>query len=173
MKVILTESIAGLGRPGETVEVAGGYARNFLLPRGLAQPATKANIKEWDSKKGKIDKILAVERSGAEEVAKAIAAVQVKLTAKSGEEGKLFGSVTSAHIADALLEQHSIEVDKRKVQLGEAIKSVGEFDVRVDLHPDVSGAIKVVVEAEDAGEPTRIKDEPEATEEASADSADA
>lgn len=148
MKVILQQEVKKLGKKGDIIEVSEGYARNYLLPQKLALPATATNVntatqqKEAEIRKTK--RLLDEARLHASQLAK----LSVKLPVKLGEGGKLFGSVTSKDIADALQAQHGVEMDKRKIELKDAIKSLGTFTVTIKLHPEVSTQIEVQVIAD-------------------------
>ncbi len=145
MKVILTQDVRGQGKKGQTVEVSDGYARNYLLPRNFAVEANAANVNSF---KGKID-AQAFKKQNEEErartLAEALSAITVTLTAKGGAGGRLFGSVTGKEIAEYLKEKHNIEIDKRKIVLEEGIKTFGTHEVAVQLYPQSTGKIKVVV----------------------------
>jgi large subunit ribosomal protein L9 len=147
MEVILREHVDNLGQRGDVVKVANGYARNFLLPRKLALPATDANRKHIQQEKKKVDAREADERQAATAVAERLAVLEVVVKRRVGETEALYGSVTAADIAEALAAQH-FDVDKRKIQLPDPIKQIGEFSVPVRLHRDVTGHIKVRVEKE-------------------------
>jgi large subunit ribosomal protein L9 len=144
MKVILQETVEKLGTRGQVVDVSDGYARNYILPRNLGIPATEGNLKRLDQIRGSLSKREASEKALAESLATQIAAATVSFARKAGESDQLFGSVTSADIADALAEQ-GFKVDKRKIQLSDPIKVIGEYAVPVKLHHDVSATINVVV----------------------------
>jgi large subunit ribosomal protein L9 len=147
MEVILREHVENLGRRGEIVKVADGYARNFLLPRKLALLATAGNKKQIERERAKFDAKEADERRAAEAIAARMAGVEVVITRRVGETEALYGSVTTADIADALAAQ-GLDVDRRKIQLPEPIKKLGEADVPVKLHREVTVAVKVRVAAE-------------------------
>ncbi len=151
MEVILKEDVANLGHRGDVVKVADGYGRNFLLPRKLALQATLANKAVIEQMKAAAARRSAVEKAQAEELVVKIEAVSLSFTRKSGENGHLFGSVTSADIASEL-ESKGFDVDRRKIQLSEPLKSVGDFTVAVKLHREVTAHLKVQVAAE-ASEP--------------------
>jgi large subunit ribosomal protein L9 len=144
IEVILREDVKSLGRAGELVKVKPGYARNFLLPQGLAFEATEGNKKRIAAEARARSTRLAGERSDAEALAARLGALTVTLTGKAGEEGKLFGSITAQDIAGALAAQ-GIEVDRRKIELEHPIKALGYHSVPVRLHPDVHGEVKVNV----------------------------
>ncbi len=148
MQVILREDIDNLGKIGDLVKVADGYARNFLVPRKKAIEATPDNVRSMDhAKKMVADRLRRVKKEAAAE-ADQIKGLSVTIKAKVGEEGKLFGSVTTMDIADAAKAQ-GINIDKRKIALEEPIKRVGDFTVTVKLHADVTADFKVTVVAEE------------------------
>ena len=151
MKVILTEEIKHLGQAGTIQEVKNGYARNYLLPRGLAKPATPGMVKmieqQQEAQQRKIVKAEEDNRS----LADIIAQQTIRLTAKVGQQGRLYGSITGSQIADALSAQIGQTIDRRKVDLEENIHSIGEYNVPVRLVGRLAPTVKVVVEAE--GEP--------------------
>ena len=147
MQIILQEDVEKLGTRGQVVEVAAGYARNFLLPRKLAIAATPGNLKRLEKIRSVLDKRTATEREGAQKQAEVLAAASVTLARKAGENDQLFGSVTTADIAEALAAQ-GYQVDKRKIELREPIKLIGEYQVIAKLHHDVTATIKVVVRRE-------------------------
>lgn len=150
MKVILREDVDKLGRMGDLVNVADGYARNFLLPRNMAALATTKNIKSLEHEKRVIADRVKKEKMAAEEEAKKISAVSVSIPVQVGEEGKLFGSVTSKDIADAIAAQ-GFEIDKRRIQLEKPIKEIGTFMVPFKVHHDVTAQVKVeVIKSEEA-----------------------
>jgi large subunit ribosomal protein L9 len=144
MKVVLTQDMESLGLGGEIVNVAKGYARNYLIPQGMALEATEQNIKltEMQRKNIEIKRIKAKE--DALKVKERLSGISVTIAQKVGEEDKLYGSVTTMDIADQL-EKQGITVERRRMVLDKPIKSLGEFAVTVKLHPDVSASIKVVV----------------------------
>lgn len=145
MKVILKADIKGVGKKGELINASDGYARNYLFPRKLALEATEANMKVYEAQKAKEAKKKAEELEAAKELAKKVSGVEVKIFAKAGENGKLFGSITSKDVADQIKKQLEIEVDKRKVELTEAIKVAGVYEVEVKIYPEVSAKLKVNV----------------------------
>lgn len=152
MKVILADDVRGLGHRGDTVTVKPGYARNFLFPGGLAYEATDANVRRLADEKKKYDEKTMAEKTVAEGVAKQMEGLRVVVTKKAGDEGQLYGSVTASEIADALAAK-SIEVDRRRVELAEPIRRVGEHTVHVRLHRDVVATLTVDVQAPGAGAP--------------------
>jgi len=151
MEVILKEDVAKLGNRGDVVKVAEGYGRNYLLPRKLAIEATIANKAVIDQMKAAALRRTAKEKTEAEALAKQFEGLSVSFERKSGENDQLFGSVTSSDIAEAL-EKKSFHIDRRKIQLHEPLKSVGEFDIPVKLHKDVTTHLKVVIQKEAATE---------------------
>jgi len=144
MEVILKEDVANLGHRGDVVKVADGYGRNFLLPRKLALQATLANKSVIEQMKSSAARRSASEKALAEELVAKIEVVVLNFTRKSGENGHLFGSVTSLDIASEL-ETKGFEIDRRKIQLDEPLKSVGEFNVAIKLHREVTAHVKVNV----------------------------
>ena len=144
MKLILKEDVKFLGRMGELVNVKDGFARNFLLPKNKAVPATHKNVKTLEHEKRLIDIQVQKVRKEFEDLAQKIKSSPVTITVQVGEEGKLFGSVTNKDIAEALSQQ-GIELDKRKIELEGSLKEVGEFTVPVRLNPDVTAQLKVSV----------------------------
>ncbi len=149
MKVILKKDIEDLGWEGDLVDVARGYARNYLIPRSLALEATDRNIKMFEQMKRKIEIRKVKAKEEAEQFKERLAGVTVSISQKAGEEGKLYGSVTSMDVA-AELEKQGVVVDRRKILLEKPIKAVGEYDVPVKIYQDVSGSVKVVVSSEEA-----------------------
>jgi large subunit ribosomal protein L9 len=150
MKVILQKPVDKLGVPGDVVDVADGYARNYLMPRGLAVKATKGGVKHVDSLKRAHGVRVDAAKAEAEQVAARLTATPINVSAHAGEEGKLFGSVTASDIVQALDEQTGIRVDRHDVHLDEPIRSVGTHEVRIHLFPEVDPVISVEVE----GSPT-------------------
>jgi large subunit ribosomal protein L9 len=144
MEVILRDHVENLGRRGDVVKVADGYARNFLLPRKLALPATPGNVKVVERQRKIADAREAAERSGAEALAARLTQADLSLARRVGEHETLYGSVTSADIADELAAK-GFEIDKRKIQLAEPIKRIGEFSVPIKLHHDVVANVQVKV----------------------------
>jgi large subunit ribosomal protein L9 len=146
MKVILTEEIRGLGTRGEVVTVKDGYARNYLIPKNLAQEASKGNLNAIEHQRRKWALLAQEEKNAAQKAADRVKGVKVQIEKRVGEHGHLFGSVTANEIADALAEK-GIEVDKRRIELSSPIKNIGLHDVEVRLHRDVSASIQVEVVA--------------------------
>ncbi|MED4534749.1 50S ribosomal protein L9 [Metabacillus fastidiosus] len=145
MKVIFLKDVKGKGKKGEVKNVADGYAHNFLLKQNLAVEATNANMKTLDAQKKKEEVIAAEELEQSKELKETLEKLTVELTAKSGEGGRLFGSITSKQIADELNKSHKIKLDKRKIELPDAIRSLGYTNVPVKLHPEVTATVKVHV----------------------------
>lgn len=148
MKVILLKDVKAQGKKGDLIDVSDGYANNFLLKKGLAMLATKQAINELEGKKGAEMFHKNMEEQKAKNIADRLKDIKVSLKAKAGKEGKLFGSVTSKDVADALYEQYNISVDKRKIDLPDGIKTCGIRDVNVTLYPKVTGTFKVEVTEE-------------------------
>ena len=144
MEVILREAVEKLGHPGDIVKVSAGYARNFLLPRGIAYEATPGNKKRIEQEKARLESAENARRGSAEEFAKQLEPISLTFAARVGEEGKLFGSVTTADIATQL-EAQGIHVEKRQIDLHEPIKALGVYKVGIRLHADVKPEIKVWV----------------------------
>ncbi len=150
MEVILKEDVANLGLRGEVVKVADGYGRNYLLPRKLAMQATEANKAIIEQMKAAAERRSATEKAQAEVLVTKLEPVMLSFIRKAGEQGHLFGSVTSADIAAELAAQ-GFEVDRRKIQLGEPLKNLGDYTVAIRLHREVIARVRVKVRAE-AGE---------------------
>jgi large subunit ribosomal protein L9 len=148
MQIILQEDVDKLGHRGQLVEVAEGYARNYLLPRKYAIEATPGNMKRLDKMRAAFAKKEAVEKDDAQKLAEMLASVTLEFARRTGEEDHLFGSVTSGDIAEAL-EAKGYKIDKKKVQLAEPIKALGDFEVPVKLHREVSTPVKVHVKKEE------------------------
>jgi len=144
MKVILTQDMDSLGLAGEIVEVARGYARNYLIPKKIALEATEDNIKRTETQRKNIEIKRIKIKEDAQKIKERLADVGVTIAQKAGEEDKLYGSVTSMDIAEAL-ERQGIEIDRRKILLDKPIKSLGEFMVPIKLHQQVTASIKVTV----------------------------
>jgi len=145
LKVILLEDVKKLGKKGDLVDVSDGYARNFLFPRNLAKEATEGSLKQLKQVKDAIAKKKQKELEQAKELAKVLSNTTVTLKVKAGEQGKLFGSVTSKDISEALKKQYNIEVDRRKIELQEPIKSLGSYKVDVKLAPEVDAKLSVKI----------------------------
>ena len=148
MKVILTQDVRSQGKNGDLINVSDGYANNFLLPKGLAKPATKQALNELEGKRGAEQYRRNMEEQKAINISERMKDIKVSFTAKAGKEGKLFGSITSKDVAEALKAQYNIDVDKRKIDLGDGIKTCGVRDVKVTLYPKIVGTFKVEVTEE-------------------------
>jgi large subunit ribosomal protein L9 len=145
MKVILLQDVKSLGKKGEIVEVSDGYARNFVLPKKLGAEANSKNMNDLKLQKANADKIAKEQLEAAQELAKVLETKEVIVKMKSGEGGKAFGSISSKEIAEEAKKQCELELDKKKIQLPEAIKSLGVYEVNVKLHTKVMGKLKVKV----------------------------
>ena len=151
MEVILKEDVPKLGHRGDVVKVAEGYGRNYLLPRKLAIEATQGNKAVIEQMKQSAVRRSAIEKADSEALSRQLEGVSLSFQRKAGEKDHLFGSVTSSDIAEAL-EQKGFNIDRRKIQLHEPLKSIGEFEVPIRLHRDVTSRIKVVVAKEGGAE---------------------
>ncbi len=145
MIVILLQDVKGKGKAGDVVKVNDGYARNMLLPKGLAKEATQGNVRSLEKQKAIAEEKRAEQKAAAEKLAERLEKVTVNIQSKGGENGKLFGSITSKDIADALEAQENVKVDKKKIDLPAPIKQTGVETVTVKLFPEVSAKIKVSV----------------------------
>jgi len=145
MQVILTKDVKGTGKAGEIVKVSDGFARNMLFPKGLAIEATNANVKSLEKQKANEAAKKAEEKAAAVELAKNLEDVKVVIKTKSGEGGRLFGSITSKDIAEETKKQTGLVIDKKKIQLNSPIKNIGKFDIKVKLYPEVVGTLTVEV----------------------------
>ena len=145
MKVIFNVDVRGQGKKGELKEVSDGYARNYLLPRGLAAEATADNINTMKLREKAKAAQIAAEKAQAQEYAKKLGAVQVTIRAKAGKNGKLFGAVTSQEISDALKEQFGIDIEKNKIVQNDPIKNFGSYSVKAKLGFEISGTVNVLV----------------------------
>lgn len=148
MKVVLTQDVKDLGKAGEVKEVADGYARNYLLPRRLAVPATETQLRKMADRQAAEERHQAKAEQEARKLAERIAAMSVTFRAKVGEQHRLYGSITSADIADALSRQLGKEIDKRRIEMGEPLKHLGTFKVPVRLAKDIVPQLTVVIEEE-------------------------
>ncbi len=145
MKVILQADVKGQGKKGQAINVSDGYARNFLLPKGLAIVADSAAMNDLKNKEASRLHKIEVERAAAREIAAKLETVVVKIGATSGADGRLYGSVTTKEIAAELETQHKIVIDKRKIDMPDPIKAFGTYSIPVKLYTDVSGKINVVI----------------------------
>lgn len=141
-KYILLEDVEDLGSAGDSVSVAAGYARNFLVPKGLAVKASAAALRQVESRKGKIEEQRKKDLEKARELAAKIAEVEITIAMQAGDDNKLFGSVTSHIIADELA-KHAIEIEHRRIEMEEHLKELGAFNIRIKLHKEVYGTVKV------------------------------
>ena len=148
MKVILLEDVKALGKKGQIVNVSDGYARNMILPKKLGLEATPKNLNDLKLQKNNEKKVAQENLDAAKELAAELSAGKVELAIKVGEGGRTFGSVSSKEIAVAVKDQMQLDIDKKKIQLNESIKSLGKHSVTVKLHPEVSAELKVVVKEE-------------------------
>ncbi|MGO1469074.1 MAG: 50S ribosomal protein L9 [Tissierella sp.] len=148
MKVILLEDVKGLGKKDELVNAKTGYARNFLIPKGSAIEATSTNLKSWKKEMKEKEKREKKEKAEALKLKEDIEKVVVEMKSKGGEGGRLFGSITSKDIGEALKKQHKIEVDKRKIELKDNIKTGGTTVVEVRVYPEITASLKVNVTVE-------------------------
>ncbi len=145
MQIILRDDVEPLGRLGDIVTVKSGYGRNYLIPKGLAQPATKASLKQFELERRKLEAKVNALRADAQTLAEKLdAASPLLINVNVGEGDKMYGSVTTTNIAEALAEQ-GVEIDRKKIVMDEPIRALGEYEFEVKLHPDVRGQIKVVV----------------------------
>lgn len=145
MKVILQQDVRGQGKKGQLVEISDGYARNFLLPRKLAVPATAENINTMKLQEKARQAQMAAEKAEAQALAEKLQGIQVKLAAKAGEGGRLFGAVTSKEIAEALSAQFGLNITKTKLVLDEPIKACGGYQIKAKLGYEIMGTVKVMV----------------------------
>jgi large subunit ribosomal protein L9 len=145
MKVILREDVDNVGLRGEVVDVARGYARNFLLPRKLAEPATSARVAEVEKVAAQRARHEAQSFDQAQEISQRVGQLELRFDVKAGETGVLFGSVTPTDIADTLWERHKVRVDRRKIELAEPIKRIGRYEIPVELFQDVTVQVRTLV----------------------------
>lgn len=148
MKIILLQDVKSLGKKDEIVEVNEGYGRNFLVSRKMGMEATPQNLNNLKLKKANEDKVAQDILEKARELAKELESKEIHVTMKAGEGGKVFGSISSKEIAKAYMEQLGMEIDKKKIQLAEAIKTFGVHEVSIKLHPQVTAVLKVKVQEE-------------------------
>lgn len=164
MKVILTQELKGRGGEGDVIDVAQGFAVNYLIPNRLAIQATKGELKQLEQRRHNIAKRELARTTDANTLKAALDGKSIKVLARVGEEGQLFGSITSAKVAEAIVEQIGVTVDRKQVELGKAIKMVGEHQVAISIYRDIKAVITVVVADENAD--IEIVEEVEAAEEA-------
>ena len=167
MELILKEDVAKLGRRGDVVEVKAGYGRNYLLPKKLAMPATAGNLKAVTQMKAAAIRREATAKAEAQQLAQMLSGVKLSVTRKAGETGTLFGSVTSMDIAE-LLEKAGYQIDRRKIELDEHIKQLGEFQIPIRLQHEVTATVSlhVVAEADESGATAQPSEQPESAEQA-------
>jgi len=147
MKVILLQEVENLGEEGEIVSVKNGYGRNFLIPRGMARLATKGAVKAWEEERRQASRKIAKRKEDAEELKRIIESLDVVVFAKVGEEGRIFGSVTTQNVADGLAAQ-GVDIDKKKIEINEEIRMIGVYSGTVKIHGDVSADVTIKVEPE-------------------------
>lgn len=145
MKLILQREVDKLGVPGDVVEVKDGYARNFLLPRGLAIPATKGAVKHAQQLREGHDSRVQKAKTEAESLASQLAKTSLRVASRAGEDGKLFGSVTAQHLADELSNVTGHSIDRKRIHLDDPIRSLGTHEVAIHLHPDIDVTVTVEV----------------------------
>lgn len=145
MKVILNQDVKGQGKKGEVVNVSDGYARNFLFPKGLAREANASNLNDLKGKQESVAYQTEQDKKHATEIADKFKEIEVVIVTKAGDNGKLFGSVTSKDVADELMKQHHIKLDKKKFNMSDGIKTLGTHEVKVKLFTGITGELKVTV----------------------------
>ncbi|BCG61674.1 50S ribosomal protein L9 [Paenibacillus sp. URB8-2] len=148
MKVIFIKDVKGQGKKGQIKEVSEGYATNFLLPRGMARPATEGNMKTIENQAAAEQRRKEQEKEEAQQLGEKLSELTLTMKAKAGEGGRLFGAITSKQIAEALLKQSGITIDKRKIEMDEPIRHLGTLQVQVKLHTEVKAVLKVQVTEE-------------------------
>ncbi|WP_025692506.1 50S ribosomal protein L9 [Paenibacillus zanthoxyli] len=148
MKVIFIKDVKGQGKKGQIKEVSEGYATNFLLPRGMARPATEGNMKTLENQAAAEQRRKQQEKEEAEQLGEKLSGLELTMKAKAGEGGRLFGAITSKQIAEALAKANGITIDKRKIELEEPIRHLGTTQVQVKLHTEVKAVLKVQVTEE-------------------------
>ncbi len=144
MKVILLKDVKKIGKKGDVIEASDGYARNFLFPKKLAQEATSSNLHILNNKKENERKQKLAEIEAAQKLAAELKGKEIKITAKTGDNGKLFGAITSKDVAELIKTQYKVEIDKKKIVM-DSIKVAGTFDIEVKLYPEVSTKMKVII----------------------------
>lgn len=148
MKVILTQDVKAQGKKGQIIEVSDGYAKNFLLKKGLAIEATAQALNDLKGKEAAKQHQIEVDRRNAKDIAQKLTAISVKIKGTAGADGRFYGSITAKDIAQALQEQHGIEIDRRKLQLDAPIKAFGSYSIEIKLYPEVTGKVQLVVAEE-------------------------
>ena len=146
MQVILLQDVKSLGKKGETVKVSDGYARNYVIPKKLGVEATEKNKNELKLQKAHEDKLAAQKLAEAREMAEKLSPLDIVVSMKAGNNGKVFGSISAKEIAAAAKDQHGLDLDKKKIQVAEPIKSFGKFEVPIKLHTQVTGKLNVIVQ---------------------------
>lgn len=152
MRVILKKAVKGLGHEGDTVKVADGYARNYLIPKGLAVEASDSNLKALKAAKQVVERKADREVTQARRIAQELASSGITIRRRSGEGGRLFGSVTSKDVADAIKEVLGVEVDRKKIDLPDPIKAIGSYTVPIKLHPEITTRIMLEVQPASEGD---------------------
>lgn len=147
MKVVVLKDTKKVGKKGELLDVSDGYARNFLIPKGIVAEATSGTIKDLERQKAAAAERRATDKSSAENLKAKLENLQIVVTTKAGEGGRIFGSITSKDISDALKEQHKVEIDKKKIVLETPIKQTGEYKVEAKLYQEVAGTLNVTIKA--------------------------
>jgi large subunit ribosomal protein L9 len=145
MLVILKKDVKGTGRAGDVVKVSDGYARNMLIPKGMAVAATDKNIRSIEKQKAVLEEKRKEEKIEAEKIASDLEENKIEIKIKTGDNGKLFGSITAMDISKAIMEQEGVDIDKKKIQLKSPIKQTGEFEVEVKIYPEVVAKVNVIV----------------------------
>ena len=145
MKLILTKDVKGQGKKDQIIEVSDGYARNFLIPKGLAIPADAKSMNEVKNREDSRLHKIETEKAAAKEIAAKLEKVTVKIISQAGSDGRLYGSVTAKDVAEALQKQHGITIDKRKLSLADPIKAFGTYNTEVKLYTEVTGKVKITV----------------------------
>ena len=146
MIVILLKDVKGTGKAGDIVKVSDGYARNMLIPKGMAKEATEGNVRSLEKQKALAEEKRAAEKAAAQELADKIKEFKTVIKTKGGEGGRLFGSITSKDISEAVAEQHKLNIDKKKIVLDAPIKNCGTYEIPVKLYTEVTGVLDVTVE---------------------------
>ena len=148
MKVILTQDVKKLGTKGQVLEVSDGYGRNYLIPQGLAEEATKTRLKEIEEKSVKAEKKKNTEKGQAEALKSKLHGQRIKINVKTGSGDRLFGAVTAKEIAEVLEENFGVTIDKKKIEIGEPIKHLGNYPIKIKIYPSVLAEIKLIVAPE-------------------------
>lgn len=148
MKIILTENVKGLGKAGDLAEAKTGYAHNYLFRNKLAIPASEENLKKWEEEQKILKEEERKNREKANELKERIENITLKLKVKAGDNGKVFGSITTMDIANALKTQEKIDFDKKKIEIKDSLKNIGEFGVTVRVYPEITANLKIIIEKE-------------------------